>query len=175
MSVKEESTSVVSEPNLILDLKLLCLLVVANGAPIIASNVFGIRFAIPVDLNARLWDSRPFLGPSKTYRGLAAAAVASAAAAALLGLGAAFGALFGLCAMLGDLLSSFIKRRLGLPPSDSALVLDQVPEAAAPLLVLWPWLGISVLDGIIVIAGFFIVEVLLSRVLYRMHIRKRPI
>lgn len=175
MSVTGESTGVVSEPNLILDFKLLCLLVVANGAPIIASNVFGTRFALPVDLNARLWDSRSFFGPSKTYRGLAAAAVASAAAAALLGSGAAFGALFGLGAMGGDLLSSFIKRRLGVPPSDSALILDQVPEAAAPLLVLWPWLGIGVLDGVIVVAGFFVVEVLLSRVLYRMHIRNRPI
>ena len=175
MSVTEESNGVMSEPNVILDLELLCLLMVANGAPIIARKVFGVRFAMPVDLNARLWDRRPFFGPSKTYRGLAAAVAASAAAAALLGLGAAFGALFGLCAMGGDLLSSFIKRRLSVPPSDSAPVLDQVPEAAAPLLVLWPWLGIGVLDGIIVVAGFFVVEVLLSRVLYRMHIRKRPI
>jgi hypothetical protein len=37
-------------------------------------------------------------------------------------------------AMLGDLFSGFVKRRLGMGPSDKALGLDYVPESLLPLL-----------------------------------------
>ena len=58
--------------NAILDI--LVLLVVVNGAPIIAARLFGSRYDAPVDLGARLPDGRPLFGSSKTWRGLAAAA-----------------------------------------------------------------------------------------------------
>jgi hypothetical protein len=62
------------------------------------------------------------------------AVVATAGAAALLGLGWKIGALIGIVAMASDLLASFVKRRLGLPPSSQAIGLDQIPESLIPLL-----------------------------------------
>ena len=73
----------------------------------------------------------PWFGPSKTIRGVVLATLATAAAAGVLGLGWKVGALLGVVAMAGDLLASFIKRRLGLAPSSQAVGLDQIPEVLA--------------------------------------------
>jgi hypothetical protein len=52
----------------------------------------------------------------------------------ILRLGWTIGVVVGSMAMLGDLFSSFVKRRLNLPPSSRATFLDQVPESLFPLL-----------------------------------------
>jgi CDP-diglyceride synthetase len=39
-------------------------------------------------------------------------------------------------AMLGDSLSSFIKRRLAMPPSAMAIGIDQAPDSVLPLIYL---------------------------------------
>ena len=54
------------------DLKILILLCAANGAPILLDNVLGEWCACPVDGGVRLNDGHRLLGPSKTWRGLAA-------------------------------------------------------------------------------------------------------
>ena len=60
-----------------------------------------------------LWDGHPLLGRSKTWRGLAAAIVLSVCAAVLIGLPWLAGTVTAACAMAGDCVSSFIKRRFG--------------------------------------------------------------
>ena len=76
--------------------------------------------------------------------------------------------------MVGDCLSSFIKRRLHLPSSARALGLDQIPESLLPLLGVWHQFSLT-LEGIaLTVAGFFILELGLSRILYKLHIRKHP-
>jgi CDP-2,3-bis-(O-geranylgeranyl)-sn-glycerol synthase len=69
----------------------------------------------------------------KTIRGIVLATLATAAAAAVLGLGWKCGGLVGIVAMAGGLLASFIKRRLGLAPSSQAIGLDQIPESLFPI------------------------------------------
>jgi len=150
------------------------LLVVANGAPIVARKLFGERFGQSLDGGVKLADGRPLFGPAKTLRGLLAAVVASALTAALLGLSLALGALLGLCAMLGDLLSSFVKRRLAIPASGMALGLDQIPESLLPLLALRPWLTLSWEEVLVTVLAFVATDVAVSRLLFRLHIRKRP-
>lgn len=155
-------------------LKLLLLLVVANSAPVLARDLLGDSFARPLD-GGRLWrDGRPLFGRSKTVRGLAAAAAASATAAALTGLGFWFGLWFGLLAMLGDLGSSFIKRRLGLAPGDRASVLDQLPEALLPVAVAVPLLDVGVAEAVLVVMLFALLVIGLSPLLYRLGLRRRP-
>ena len=63
-----------------------------------------------------LWDGRPFLGRSKTWRGLAAAVLLAACAALVMGLSWRLGALAAASAMAGDCFSSFVKRRFRLEP-----------------------------------------------------------
>jgi CDP-2,3-bis-(O-geranylgeranyl)-sn-glycerol synthase len=159
-----------------LGLRLLALLAVANSAPIIAKRWLGARFAWPLDGGLRFpLDGRPLLGPSKTVRGLLAAVLATALGALLLGLPMATGALLGAGAMAGDALSSFVKRRLGVPSSGKATGLDQIPEALLPLLMLRS-AGLALplwLAGLITLV-FFLAEMPLARLFHRLGLREQP-
>jgi len=156
-------------------LQLLFLLAVANGAPILARNMLGDHFGQALDFDLILYDKRRLLGPSKTIRGVIAAVALTGVAGIPFGMSFATGAIFGLCAMVGDLLSSFIKRRFNIKPSDSALGLDQGLEALFPLLFLAAHFELRSTDIVILVVMFFFVEIALSRLLYWMHVRKRPL
>ncbi len=154
--------------------ELLILLAVANGSPVIAKRILGSRFARPLDGNVVFFDGRPLLGPSKTIRGIVVSLLATALAAPLLGLDFKIGLLVAAGAMAGDLLSSFVKRRLGLASSARATGLDQIPEALVPLLACRSALSLTAIDIAAGCALFFIGEVLLSRLLFRLRVRDRP-
>ena len=158
----------------ILILQLLILLAMANGAPVIAKLILGDKFAAPVDGGALFGDGRPWFGSSKTIRGLVFAVLATTGAALLLGLGWAVGALVGTVAIAGDLLSSFVKRRLGLAPSSQAIGLDQIPKSLFPLLAARLLLPLGALDIAVATMLFFAGDLLLSRLLYKWHVRDRP-
>jgi CDP-2,3-bis-(O-geranylgeranyl)-sn-glycerol synthase len=147
---------------------------VANGAPVLGKKAFGARASWPLDFGLRFFDGRPVFGPSKTIRGIFFSIVASAAAAPFLGVPWSVGALGGVAAMVGDVLSSFVKRRLNLPSQSMAIGLDQVPEAILPLIACREALGLNALDIAAGTALFCIGELLLSRALYAMNIRERP-
>lgn len=154
--------------------QILLLLVAANAAPILAARALRSVAEWPVDMGRQLADGRPLFGSSKTWRGLCAALVLTSACSAWLGLGYRFGLLLAALAMLGDLLSSFIKRRRGLAPSDQSLGLDQLPESALPAAYAvvatdLPWWWIIVLPLL-----FALLELVVSRPLYWLKIRKRP-
>ena len=158
----------------VLVLELLILLTVANGTPVVAKRLFGSAFAQPLDGGALFADGRPWFGPSKTIRGVVLATLANTAAAAALGLGWKAGALLGVVAMAGDLLASFVKRRLGLAPSSQAVGLDQIPESLLPMLAGRLFMPVTGLDIAVTTLLFFVGEVILSRLLYKWHVRDRP-
>lgn len=153
----------------------LVLLLVANGAPIIARDLLKNHWSYPIDGGKTWYDGRPLFGPAKTVRGLLAAGLATGCAALPVGRSFLYGVLFGLCAMGGDLISSCLKRRLGLKSSESALGLDQSLEALDPALVFQTSFAFEVADIITVVLAFFVVELGLSRLLYRLHIHDRPV
>jgi len=154
--------------------ELLLLIMLANGVPLLVYNLLGPRIAVPVDFGLRLPDGEPLFGPSKTWRGLLTAVTVSAAVAASLNLTWQVGATVALWALFGDLLSSFIKRRLKMAHGTRALGLDQVPESLLPL---WAVADRFALDGesiLAMVVTFFVLELLLSRVLFRLNLRKHP-
>lgn len=155
-------------------LQLLILLALANGSPVVAKRIFGNNFAQPVDGNIRFVDGQPLFGASKTVRGILVSIFITSACAPLLGLTLKIGLVVATTAMAGDLLSSFLKRRLGLQPSSQAVGLDQIPESLFPLLACRQALSLTVLDIVVGTAIFFLGEVLLSRVLFRLRVRDRP-
>jgi CDP-2,3-bis-(O-geranylgeranyl)-sn-glycerol synthase len=132
------------------------------------------RLAWPLDGGARFLDGRPLLGPSKTVRGLVLALFLTTLAAPLLGFHWGSGLTIGACAMLGDLVSSFGKRRLGRATSSQALGLDQIPESLFPLLAVHQSLGLHAWDIVLLVGAFIVLELLLSRLLYRLGIREQP-
>jgi len=155
-------------------LQLLCLLMVANGAPIIARKLFGQRWNAPIDGGRCLPDGRRLLGVSKTWRGIVAALSITPLVSVAIGLSVGIGVAVAAGAMLGDLSSSFLKRRLGRPSSSQALGLDQIPEALAPLLLVAPELSLSPSHILGLTTVFLVGELLLSKLLYRLKIRQRP-
>lgn len=159
---------------IVADIQVLALVAAANTAPLVAKLIFGDRFSRAIDNGITLWDGRPLFGPTKTIRGAALAIIATTVLAPLVGLEALLGFVVGVAAMAGDLCSSFCKRRLGFKASSKATGLDQIPESLLPALACWPILSISALDVLAIVVIFFVGEVLLSKVLFRLHLRERP-
>ncbi len=152
----------------------LILIIVANAAPVALTTLLLNRPGYPLDFDVTLPDGRPLLGPSKTLRGSCAAVLACGIAALVLGYPLVTGLKAGGATMLGDLLSSFTKRRLGRPSSSRATGLDQVPESLFPALVLAPDLGLGFAQVLAIVLVFFVLEVIVSPVLYRLGLRKTP-
>jgi hypothetical protein len=158
----------------VLILQMLLLLTLANGTPVIAKRVFGDFAAWPVDGGCRFVDGKPLFGSSKTIRGVALSILITSALAPVVGLPWKLGAIVGTTAMAGDLLSSFLKRRMNRASSAMAIGLDQVPESLLPLLACRQLLGITILDMLIVVVVFFVGALILSRLLFQLKIRDRP-
>jgi len=155
-------------------LKILLLSALANGTPLVAKKIFGSHFSRPLDGGMTLADGRALFGPSKTVRGVLASILVTTACAPLIGVDASVGAIAAVAAMAGDLFSSFVKRRLNFPPSSQAVGLDQVPESLFPMLACCHALSLTMLDVMLGVAIFFACELMLSRLLYRLHLRDRP-
>jgi hypothetical protein len=142
--------------------ELILLLVIANATPLFVGVLAGSRLDTPLDGNRRFVDGRPLFGPAKTFRGVGSSVAATTIVAPLFGLTFLQGAAFGLLAMLGDLLSSFTKRRLGIAASRSAPLLDQLPETLLPLLLLQPAMGFSTREMLVAALVFGIIDWLYS-------------
>jgi CDP-2,3-bis-(O-geranylgeranyl)-sn-glycerol synthase len=84
------------------------------------------------------------------------------------------GILVGSAAMVGDVFSSFLKRRLGLAASSRATGIDQLPEALFPLLACRDALALTVADITVAVAIFFVGEIVLSPLFFRLRVRDRP-
>ena len=146
----------------------------ANGTPVIATKILGKTFAYPVDFGIAFCDGQPLFGASKTLRGILLAVLLTSVSAPLIGLDWTFGALIAVTAMFGDLLSSFIKRRMGLIPSSQCIGLDQIPESLLPLVACRFLLRLTILEIAAATVIFFLGELALSRALFWLRIRERP-
>ncbi|MGH6735453.1 MAG: CDP-archaeol synthase [Methyloceanibacter sp.] len=158
----------------VLILQLLILMAVANGTPVFAKKILGGAYAWPLDGGAVLADGGPLFGPSKTIRGIVLSLLATILAAVLMGLGWRLGLVVALAAMAGDLTSSFVKRRLGYPPSAQAIGLDQVPEALFPLIAAGLLVPVTPLGIAAGTAIFFVGSLVVSRILFKLRLRDEP-
>ena len=154
--------------------KALMLLIIANGTPVLIRDILGARFAWPIDFRFVFFDNRPLFGYSKTWRGIFSSMFVTGLLAPLFGLTVLNGVLFAVLVMLGDLTASFIKRRLGYIESSRFRILDVFPESLLPIFILREHLELTEIECLIIVALFFIFEVVLSPILFRLHIRKRP-
>lgn len=155
-------------------LHLLILVLAANSAPVLLARLMGSTGARPIDGGRLFADGRRILGNSKTWRGLVGAILTSALLGSLLGYTLGVGMVVGATAMLGDMLSSFTKRRIGLESSAQAPLLDQVPESLFPALALREVFALSWLDIGVITLTFILLEVIFSKLFYYLGVRKRP-
>src|SRR5215472_240031 len=145
-----------------------------TGPRLFAKKGLGDRFAQPVDGGLPLPVGQPLFGPAKTVRGVIFSILANPLAAWLMGFDWQVGALIAAGSVAGDLFSSFVKRRLGLPASSMAIGLDHVPESLFPLAACRLLLPVTFLDIFVGVAIFFAGGLILSPILFRWHIRDRP-
>ena len=117
-------------------IKILCFLFWGNLLPPLASLALGDRLSRPLDHGATWFDGRPLFGPHKTIRGILASLIGSTLAFPLLGVSWQTATFAAILLMAGDLLSSFIKRRLHLASGESVFGLDQIFESLLPALYL---------------------------------------
>jgi len=143
------------------------LLLIANGAPVVAKMIWRNRFVVAVDGGLSFIDGQRLLGPNKTVRGLLCALIATSFVALMLGLPWYTGLLIAIGAMAGDLLSSFVKRRFRVAPHSSALGLDQIPEALLPLLLVKADFALDGWSIFLILVGFSATEWCLSYLVER--------
>ena len=155
-------------------LQLLTLIAVANAIPVFAKKLLGPATAWPLDGGIALPDGRPLFGASKTIRGVILSVLLTPVVAMVIGLSWQVGLVVAGSAMVGDFVSSFLKRRMGLAPSSKAIGLDQIPESLLPLLAAGWLLPITVADVLVGTALFFVGSLLVSRLLFKLNVRDTP-
>ena len=124
--------------------------VIANILPPLIKKINFLNY--PLDANKK-WHNKRILGPNKTWRGLVFGTVGAMLIIqiqpyffksihiinyeqynlVLLGLA------IGLGVLLGDVIGSFLKRRINIAPGKPAPVLDQTDALIGALLLLWPF------------------------------------
>lgn len=142
----------------------LVLLMTANGLPWVVGRMCRGRWGAPLDFGLTLGDGNRLFGSHKTWRGLVTASAACAAVGKVFQLAWSTGALFGALSMVGDTLSSALKRRLRYEPGREVLLLDQLPEALLPLIALREPLGLDPVRIAIVAVVFLALDVASARV-----------
>lgn len=160
--------------HLIEPLQLLSLILIANGTPILVGRVMGDILDSPIDLGLTLRDGHRLFGVSKTWRGVLTSLLVTTCCAMLMGLDGEIGLVAGIFSMVGDLVSSFVKRRLAIGSSEMFTGMDQVPESLLPALALKTTLSLSWLDVIGVVALFVLLNRLLSIAMFKLNIRSEP-
>jgi CDP-2,3-bis-(O-geranylgeranyl)-sn-glycerol synthase len=156
----------------VIEINLIVLLLMANGSPVIMSLFLRRDWQWPLDGGVRLPDGKRLFGSSKTIPGLAVAVATTTLGAMLIGPSIWIGFSIGAIAMVGDLISSFVKRRFGFMDGESVVGLDQIPESLLPLLVCKPLLGLSWFQVFLLTAAFFFVNLLISRMMRRFGLMK---
>ncbi len=154
--------------------EILILILVANGTPVVVSFLFSHKMSLAIDFGFKLKDQQFLFGNTKTWRGVIAALFVTTLVSMILDYELVVGLIISLLAMGGDLFSSFVKRRLKKASGSRVLFLDQVPESALPALAMIPVIGLDLIQVIVIVVAFIIIELLLSIVLFRIGIRKHP-
>ena len=159
----------------------------ANMAPVVAKNMFR-KLTLPIDFNIGLGNNTIF-GKNKTYRGLIAgmlAAIIVAYTQFFLNGGNIFadlalvdysnwlliGLLLGLGAMFGDLVKSFVKRRLGLKPGMPFVPFDQLDFVFGALIFVYPVAKLPMEKMAIILFISFILHMVINHIAFYTGIRK---
>jgi CDP-2,3-bis-(O-geranylgeranyl)-sn-glycerol synthase len=129
----------------------------------------------PVDFGLSFKGQRIF-GDNKTWRGLISGTLIGTIMALVLGESIYVGMILGFGALLGDLIGSFTKRRLGLAPSKPSLLLDQTPYVIVPILLykIFYDLPLSMTQVIYLVVISMVIHRLSNIIYYKLGIKEVP-
>ncbi len=150
----------------------------ANAAPVIFGG------GTPLDLGRRFIDGKPILGPNKTVRGFISGIIigtivgyAQERLAPNIGLArgsVALGFILSLGALIGDLIGSFIKRRLDLEPGAKFPISDQIDFVLFALLFSFMVKPPTLIDAIIIILLTPPIHLSTNIIAYLLNMKKKP-
>jgi CDP-2,3-bis-(O-geranylgeranyl)-sn-glycerol synthase len=148
----------------------------ANAAPVIFGG------GRPIDGGRKFFDGKPIFGSHKTYRGLASGIIigtlvgwAQEVLAPNAGLpkgNVLLGFVLSAGALTGDLIGSFIKRRLNLKPGAPLPVSDQIDFVLAALLFSLIIEPPSFIAALVIIVLTLPIHFLANLVAYLLHIKR---
>jgi len=160
---------------------------VANASPLIAKRF--LRKRHPVDFGRNFIDGRRIFGDNKSWEGvitgILVGTVVGAALTPLYGCSyiklAVAGFTQGVGSMVGDLMNSFLKRRLGINPGGPLPFLDQVSFVVASLLILrlakidkLVGLNLGLIDMVIIISIALVLHPLTNYIAYLLKLKEVP-
>ncbi len=150
----------------------------ANAAPVIFGG------GRPIDGGRKFIDGKPILGSHKTIRGFVSGMIvgtlvgwAQEALAPQVGLtrgSVVLGLLLSLGALTGDLLGSFIKRRLNLKPGEAFPISDQLSFVVVALLFSLPVKPPPISYVLIILILTPLIHMLSNIIAHLLHIKGRP-
>ncbi len=117
---------------------------VGNAAPLVSRNLLRGKKLTPIDGGRRLKDGQHIFGENKSWEGFIAGVVSGLLIGLLYfllfnnALWIVIGFLMGLGAMIGDLLNSFVKRRLKIKPGEPFIPWDQLSFLYIAFLFIYP-------------------------------------
>ncbi len=144
----------------------------ANAAPV----VFG--GGKPLDLGKPFVNGRPIFGSNKTFKGffsgLAVGAAISCIGGVLFRYDVLLGVTISLGALLGDLIGSFVKRRLGMAPGSPLPIVDQLDFVAGALLLSLAISPPSLIVALTIVAITPPIHLLTNWIAYALGLKEKP-
>lgn len=157
----------------------------ANMAPVMARKIN--LFVFPVDFNKAIGNS-PIFGKHKTFRGFVFGIIFAVVIAYLQYLiydieffknisffsyqnWLLFGFLMGLGALVGDLIKSFFKRRLGINPGDRFIPLDQIDFVIGALVFIVPIFDVTLKIFLVSLLLSFVLHIIVNHAAFYLKIR----
>lgn len=158
---------------------------VANSAPPVANKIPLLnRWKTPIDFGNKLGGELIF-GKNKTWRGLLFGTLLGGLSAVLLYplIGDSIeistsnfimGCFLGFGGLLGDIIESFFKRRIGIAPGKAWLGFDQLDYVAGAILLSIPFVRLDTASYIAIIFVFFVLHFVVSYIGYLLGIKENP-
>ena len=143
----------------------------ANAAPVIFGGGF------PIDGGKTFLDGKPIFGSHKTFRGFLSGLVVGTLVGFVQGNLFQYNVLLGFTlsmgALAGDLLGSFFKRRLGLPPGATLPIADQLDFILGAFLFSLPFSPPSLVIALIILIITPPIHLLTNFLAYLLGVKKR--
>ena len=157
----------------------------ANMAPVMVKKIN--LFAFPIDFNKQI-NNTPVLGKNKTFRGLVFGVIFAIIVAYLQSLlynagffrnisffnyqnWLLFGFLMGSGALMGDLVKSFLKRRLGIKPGAKFVPFDQTDFVVGALIFIMPIFDLALKIFVTSLVLSFVLHIITNHLAFYMKIR----
>ncbi len=158
----------------------------ANMAPVIVKKIN--IFVFPIDFNKKI-NNQPVLGKNKTFRGLVFGIIFAIIIAYLQFLlykieifrlisfidyqnWLLFGFLMSFGALIGDLIKSFFKRRLGIKPGEKFVPFDQTDFVVGALVFIIPVFDLTLKIFIVSLLLSFVLHIIVNHLAFYFKIRK---